>query len=188
MEKDIKNIDVEQCILIIICTAIFSCIAFVPITFGEQGIKLTLSALPYIGDNYCLTIQTNAFTSLFNTINIQGVTLPQLIGFANFCTFLFFFILVADLLFAVILLIFRSETCRVIFRIVSIIFGITMLLIAFIHLLQFIGAIMYMASASTEIKEALLKIDNSGILTAISLIVLSFVMCKRQFKWFTTIW
>ena len=182
-QKHVKNVSVKQCIgTIIFC--LFSLVIFlIPFTFGNSGLSLTYNFLPIIGDGSIL--ETPAYIvegagALFGLSDLEDIF--QLV--LDIDTLVFLAILGFDVLFSLILAIFRSVILRVFCKIITIIAGLLMIIIMFTSILQITGIFGALIMGVVEPQNFMAMLEISGVLFAIGMAIMSGMMIKRQFKWF----
>lgn len=174
-----KFVSVWNCIKIIFFALLATAIVFIPVTINGVSIS-TYKILPIIGDG--------SFFSTFITENLAqsiGALIP---GFSDFAlistiytifTYTFFAGIILDVIFALLLIITRSNAIRILIRLISVILGFAMLIIGLLYLLYVI-AIIYGAILNGTFNQ----IINTGILFALGVNVVALILCKKQFKWF----
>jgi hypothetical protein len=179
--KQIKNVNVAQCIKTIIISIIALCVVFVPITFGNAGLNFTFSGLPLIGNGLLTKAQLGAANG-FNLLTGLDVNLVATI--LNITAIAYFVILILNILFAFILIISRSEICRLIFKIYTIIAGVLMIVVLFASIVHIVGFAGLIIQAVIPLEEIMTAIETSAILTALAMSILSGITIGSQFKWF----
>ena len=116
-------------------------------------------------------------------------TVSTVMGYA---TYAYFIILALDVIMALILAVSRSEILRLVFKIISIIAAVLMLVIALAYLVHFVGCV-FATIASMQIGEDFLNsllatIDTCGLLFSIGMVIFASIMVKKQFKWFAKLY
>lgn len=184
--KPIKNVSVKQCVSTIIISLIALCVIFIPITFGNIGIKLTYKSLPLVGDGTLQLIQADiamGFSLLINQ-DISSLVSTAL----NIGTIAFFVILLANILFSLILIITRSQICRIIFKTYTILAGFVMICILLLSLIHIGGIIGLIVKGEVELEAIMTLLEKSAILTMLGMAIMSGVLISKQFKWFTRLY
>ena len=194
-EKHIKNVNVKQCVFTIIISLIMVAVAFIPLTFGNAGYNFAFKSL--IGGNAEKQIFADAlltgFNGLFTVFGMKDspivLTVVTVMGYA---TYAYFGILALNIVMALILAVSRSEALRVVFKVISIIAGVLMLVIAVAYLAHFVGCI-FATISSMQLGEDFLNsllstIDTCGLLFSVGMVIFASIMVKKQFKWFAKLY
>lgn len=183
MSDNWKYVSVGKCFKTIITALIMACIVFVPISFAtEAGTIFTYTRLPYVGDG--------TITAIFeNEANLVPMILPNLnesqLEFIKtiltYAFYAYFIILAADVLFSLILILFRNKVLRKMFEVLSVLFGVLMIIIA-LSALAFVFLNVY-----SVIKNGVNfnnMVFTSGISTMLAMAVLSMILIFKQFSFF----
>ena len=185
---NVKNVDLKQCIGTIIYSLIALCIVFVPVTFGEIGMRSAFETLPIIGDESYSLIQLTATTG-FTAITQMDIKMVETIYNAlTYSTYAYFIIFLLNILFSILLFITRSQIMRLIFKIISIICAFIMLfnvLMCLIHLVGVLGLFTHGIVPSDQMMSA---IETTGILFVIAMLLFSAFAIKKQLKWFAKLY
>ncbi len=185
MAKDeVKNINVGQCVGTIFA-CLFAClIVFVPFHFGSTSV-LYKDVMPIIGDGSAQITHLDMTTTFFETFNLNYSTILELLS--QYVPYVFFGILAVDIVMALLLIIFQATFLRVIFKIISIIFGFAMLGVALYYLIYIAGFIIPCLNL-TEPFDFMSYLDTSGVLVALVMVIFGFMFMGKQFKWFAKLY
>lgn len=177
-----KHVSVSACIWTIAFAVFCLATLCVPFSSGyETKTVLTYTALRNGSFQSYVAPAVDGLVGIFNLSD----------GFARFIAFFFrngafFFysIVITDLLFAIVLAIFRLRLMRKIFKGFSIAFGFFMILIALLFLAYIIGLISF--HFHNDIFSNFIHFFlTSGLLPSLILCLLSFILAAKQFKWFS---
>lgn len=178
-----KYVSVGNCIKTIIVALIMLCIVFVPISFAtDAGTVFTYAKLPVVGDGTVSALfETEAsYVSLILTnLNESQINLIQTVS--TYAFYAYFIILAADVVFAFILAIFRSRVMRKIFEIISILFGIAMIVISLSSLAFVVLNILAVLKGSADFNTI---VYTGGVTTMLAMFVLALILVFKQFKFF----
>ncbi len=181
--ETVSYVSVGKCIFTIIGAIIAACVGFIPFAFTDSGLVFTYKTLPVIGDS-SIFVSGAAFISSFCSI-IPQIT-PEIYEYIfkgfKFCVYAYFIILAADIILAFFLAIFRINFFRILCRTFSIIAGIIMFSIMLMFLAYIVGVVYFIIETQPDIMQTL---KTSGILAALGFVILSGVLIKKQFRWFT---
>lgn len=180
-----KHVSVGACIWTIIFTVFCICTFFIPFAVGPNTETiLTVKTLPVIGDG---SFQNYAAPSLAGLKEIFSLSDggANFIGFFFANNIIFFYVIVfIDLIFAIILAIFRIKLMRKIFKGISIGFGILTLLIAISFLAYIVGLVSF--HFDNDIFSNFIHFFlTSGLLPSLVICILCFILSAKQFKWFS---
>lgn len=181
---NVKNVDLKQCIGTIIYALIALCIVFVPITFGEAGLSSAYNALPVIGDGSFGYMQAKALQGFMAVTHMELSSVNFLAYLFAGGTYAYFIIFILDIIFCIVLFITRSEITRLIFKIISIIAGVIMLINGFACILYIVGFAGLFIQAIIPADQIMVALETSGILFIIAMMLFSFFAVKKQIKWF----
>ena len=185
--KNYKNVSVKQSFGIIIFCLFTALILLVPFTFGNAGMHYTYESLLafFNGAQFMPEAVSTGLFALFNLpAQFGGIVLSAL----NYYPIVFFGILAFDILAALIIIIFRSEVMRLIFKIISILCGFVMILIALCALLHIAGIAGQFIMGVTPMDSFMQVLEQTGILFAIAVLVFAILLAPKQFRWFYKIW
>lgn len=196
MSKDnVKNVNLKQCVGTIIFALVSLCVLFIPFTFGAAGINCSYKA--FISDesgvNLITVASANALEGFLSVAKITEQSTIEIISqILYYGERAYFVILAADILFALLLIFTRSQILRLIFKIISILFGFAMLAV-FASNIIYIAGIAGGFICSTDLMdmgmEAVMSIlETSGILFALGTMLFSAFLVKKQFKWFAKLY
>lgn len=179
-----KHVVVGDCFKILIFALVMLCIVFVPFSFAtEDGLVFTFKKLPIVGDGSVKNVfqtEMGYIANVLPSLNEGQLDLFQTIF--TYAFYAYFVILVLDFLFAFVLMIFRVRVMRIIFCVFSKIFAILMIIIALCSLI-FIGVNVY--AAIKGLIEFNYMVYTSGITTMIVMLILSIIICVKQFSFFS---
>ena len=184
MSKWWRYVNVKSCVATIIVSLIAACIAFVPFAFSP--LALTYTKLPFIGDGTIFASSAKAATDLLTLLPIGGNEfVANLLNNAYaYFYYAYFGILAANIVFALVLSILRFNALRIIFRILSIFFGIAMILLT---VLAAGYVFIYVYAAIKEggvVSDILNRLTNDGILFHFVMFIFGLIFIGRQFSWF----
>lgn len=183
IKKIRQKASVRSCFMTMLFALVSLVLVMVPFTFGAAGLNFTYQYLPFIGNSEILNGSpiVIAFISDFIPLNIV-----EYIGLAlNYFIVAFFGIAIVDFVLALILMIFRANFLRVIFRIFSIIFGIAMILIFILSLLSIVSIIAALISSGIAFADYIDALAGTGILLVLAMAIFSAIYIKKQFCWFS---
>lgn len=182
-EELIKNVDLKQCVFIIISSVIaLTLVLLMPVTFGAAGADMTISALGNGALSGAFELAGNGLEAL---LGFPGATFASLM---TILVYAFIFFMVANIVFSVLLLILKNELLRYISRIVSFVNAGFMILLSIFCLLHIIGVAGLIIMGIVPLEEVMSAIEKSGIILAIVLIIFSMRHSFKQFKWFTPLY
>ena len=198
-----KNVDVKQCVkTLIFCVIAILLAMFIPFTYGENT-TLSFRVLPVLNEKNIVSFyQTEILSGVISMLGASGVaaeTVEVITSTAatvsNIVPYLFFGILLANVLFSLLLIITRFVTVRIIAKTLSVLFGIIMLAIFIVSLATLIG-IGYCSVVGdyrpTEFCGSLTSAADyfaaCGTIYFVAQTLLSFILIGRQFKWFSKLY
>jgi hypothetical protein len=187
MKERWRNVSTRDCL----GTIIFSVIALlivvvVPFSFSDS-ITLTYKTMPFVGDGTFITFGTEALEGVFSLIPNASEYASLAEPLFTYATYAFFLILGADVIFALLLIITRFKFLRIIFRIISIILSLATLILGFVFLAYVVGSFipLIMGGNVQDIaNDIILIVKTQGITTALVISILSFILVRKQLKWF----
>ncbi len=175
-----------NCFKIIFYCLIVACTLFVPIVLDP--LKFAFQGVPLISDGHIAKLQVDFALGFSSLIGLENVLAQPLSMIMEYCTLVFYGILALDIFFSLVLCVLPYNGVRIVFRIFSIIFGIAMLLLAFLYLSSFVGFFGYLFMQAGDMNGLVNNLGtqflSSGILFFIACTVFAFTLIKRQFKWF----
>ncbi|MDY6366984.1 MAG: hypothetical protein SPL13_00475 [Clostridia bacterium] len=179
-----KHVSVGDCVKILIFSLVILALAlFVPYVYGGgEPFAFTFQKLPLIGDGSAkdaFATEVGYISNILPSLNESQLNLFQTIFTVAF--YGFFVILLADILFSFILMIFRSRVLRIIFSALGKIFAVLLIVIALCSIL-FVAVNVY-ASIKGEI-EFNYMVFTSGATPMLAIFILSIITCVKQFKFF----
>ncbi len=178
--KKIKNVDIKQCVGMLIFSIFTICTIFIPFKFA--GPDFAFNHLPVIGNGDIVTSQLSYTSSIFSMLKMSMPSIFETI--ANASIYIFYGIVLFDLLGALLLIIIRSSVLRIIFKVISIFAGFAMLLMFFVHLFYIFGFIAFIAENLNADINVLNLIQEGGLIFIVVLFLFSFLLISKQFKWF----
>ncbi len=183
MKDSWKYVSIGNNIKVLIFVLISFAFLFVPFAITEEELIFTFSKLPIIGDGQMVTtaeIATDYFGLLIPSLGESITSLVKsLFGIAYT---VFMGILVADVLFCLLLSIFRVNALRIIIKILSIFCGFIMIIFAVLNLVYVVG--FFNASGMYEIG-FFDMIKTSGVIPAFAFFILGIIYAIKQFKWYS---
>lgn len=183
-----KNITVGQCVkMIVLCVILIAVSLFIPFSFMKDGafeLSFTFSKLPLIGNGEFVLTALQSLDGFGRFITMPETVTNILTYPMSYFIYVFYSILLIDLIFAIFLLIFKNNILRRIFRIFSIIFGILMIVIALCSVITILGFIGQMLSVNFDMEVITKILTENGLITFIALLSISCTMIKKQFTWF----
>lgn len=198
-----KNVDVKQSVKTLIFCAIALLLAmFIPFTYGENT-TLSFKVLPVFNEGNLVSVYRSeilcGIISMLSGSGVAAETVDMLSNTAatlsSIAPYLFFGILIADVLFSILIITTHSVTVRIIAKTFSIIFGIIMLAIFILSLVTLIG-IGYCSVVGdyrpTEFCGSLTTAADyfaaCGTIYFAVQALISFLLIGRQFKWFSKLY
>ncbi len=189
MKERWRNVSTKACVLTIIFSIVAIAVAVIPFAFPEGGsLTFTFSLLPLIGSGEIGLVAGAHICSILGLIpQIPAEILSIIPDIYNYTLLVYFGILLADILFAVLLIITKFKALRIIFKIFSVIFSIAFLLIALVNLVYIAGIFysIFVGGFENIGDKLLLALRTTGITTALGLTIFSFMLVKKQLKWFS---
>ncbi len=187
-EKLMPNVSVKQCIGTILFSIFAACLVFIPLTFGSLPISFTYEYLPFVGNGKLLQAPMTILAGVSSMFKLEQ-NLIEYVGIVlNLTPVVFFSILIFNIVSSLLLAILRFSFLRVIFKIISIICGFLMIVITLSNLLFIVGFCGNFISGSAPIENIMNELETSRILLAISMLVLSSMLIKKQFVWFAKLY
>ena len=177
-----KKASAKKCFLTMLFALISLVLVMVPLTFGSVGLTFTYEYLPFIGNGELMT--ASALSVNFASSFVPLAILEYLTYALSYFVVAFFGILIANFVFALILMIFRANFLRVILRIFSIIFGIAIILIFILSLFSIVSIVVELIKSGIEISSLIDALGATGILLYLAIAILSAILIKKQFCWF----
>lgn len=198
-----KNVDVKQSVKTLIFCAIALLLAmFIPFTYGENT-TLSFKVLPVLNEGNVVSVYRSeilcGIISMLSGSGVAAETVDMLsntaVTISSIAPYLFFGILIADVLFSILIITTHSVTVRIIAKTFSIIFGIIMLAIFILSLITLIG-IGYCSVVGdyrpTEfcgsLTTAAAYFAACGTIYFAVQALISFLLIGRQFKWFSKLY
>ncbi len=179
MNKNWFYVSITSCIgSLIWAVVIFAITLFVPFSVGGDGLIFTYQVLPVIGNGTIF----NYFTIISNGVgNLLGEGLIEITNtILTVALYVFYGTLIADVLFSIVLMIFRNRYLRIVLRTISIILAIAIVL-SFITWLYYMVGVAGLIFGGADIN---LSITNSGLVFAFGFALLNGIFIERQFKFF----
>lgn len=182
MRNSSRRVWIGQCVRIIIFCLIVFCTVLIPFSLNGEMV-MAYAKLPLIGNSEIITHATNSALGLKSLIGIPSESMDIINFIYQSYVYFFYGILLADIIFAILLIITRLNGLRIAFKIISIIFAFIMLAITLANVGYILGLIYY-AILNLGFEEVLPTILGSGIIYALGLAIFSGILIKRQFAWF----
>jgi hypothetical protein len=185
----VKNVNLKQCFFIIIGAILGAILFLAPATFGNSFTFL-YEYVPFISSvkEFDLTSATLMMQGFSALIKLDESIITYLLMAYSYAPFVYVGILAADILFALLLLITRSQILRVIFKILSILFALVMFVVALLYLVYIVGFAGLIIHAIIKVEELMTALDTSGILVALAFVVFGFIYTGKQLKWFARLY
>lgn len=179
MNKNWFYVSIPSCIGALIWSiVIFAITLFVPFSVGGE-LVFTHQLLPVIGDgtiyNYFAVIAKDGIGVLLG----EGLMAPTYFIF-SFSLLIFYCTLLLDILFAILLMIFRNRYLRIVLRTISIILAVA-ITFTFLAWLFYMVGVAGLIFGGADIN---LAITNSGLIFAFGFALLNGIFIERQFKFF----
>ena len=180
-----KYVSVGKCISAIIWSAIGFCLFFIPFAFNN-GSFTTLSTTPIFGNSIFFEFSKLSTIGLATSLGISGSINDIISMVLQYSLYAYMFIPIATAFFALVLAIFRAKALRVLFKIFSILFGIALIVVGISFIVYIVGIVMYSMQANPDGLSKLTDIFlNNGIIFSLVAAILSFIMARKQFGWFS---
>ena len=184
MKKHIRNVNVKNTFNTIIFSLIALLFLFVPFSIkSSSNFVMLYEKFPIIGDEVAGEAISGLLYMLVSPLyeidfELLWLILDGLVEFSYYLPVILFAIFVVDLVFAITLLIFRRNFIRVLFKILSIFLGLTLILIAII-LITYMSITIIAFGFTTE-----MLFNDAGMFSISSSILISLVISVKQFTWF----
>ena len=183
MKDSWKYVSVGNNIKVLIFVLITFAFLFVPFAITEEELVFTFTKLPIIGDGQIVNYSKTATGYFGILIPSLGESITTLItSFFDIAYIAFMAILAANVLFCIVLSIFRVNSLRIIMKILSIFFAIFMILFAVLNLIYIVG---YFNAAGMYEIGFFDMIKTTGVIPALVLFILSIIYSIKQFKWYS---
>ncbi len=182
MNRNWKNVSIAECFGIILCSLICCLVAVIP--FSLDPMTLSFETLPLLANE-----ESNIMTTI-NSVNADGLitAIPMLEDFEELISLVFeyaidgyFIIIFVNIFASIVLMLTQSKIVRKVCRVVSVIFGICLILIAVLFLVYAVSIFMASGSAWETIGDLL---NNTGILFALGMFVFGLIIGAKQCRWF----
>ncbi len=185
----VKNVNVKQCVFMIIGTILGMLILLVPATFGDK-LTFFFQHIPFLSgiNKFDLTSTALMMQGLAGLLGLTEQITSLLSTIFSFTPFVYFGILVFDFIFSLLLIIIRSEKLRLICKIISIILSIVMFFICILYLIYIIGFLGLIIKGILPFDQISSSINSSGILLALAFVFFSFIFFIKQIKWFAKLY
>jgi len=182
MSRGWKYVSKGSCINTLVWSIIIAAVVlFVPIEFGSGGVLFTFKTLPLIGED-TFAIYAAAGVSGFDALLGGGILPIEILYCYEYGFYFFFGIIGVNIIFSILLLITKSNGFRMFCKVLSVIFGIMMLVLMLAFLLIIVGDVYLLIGGSFDFMEWL---SGSGIVSVLVLFIASLLMAIHQFKWFS---
>lgn len=184
MRKKIKNVNVKNCFNTLILSLIGLLLVFTPFVFGNGKLLLLLDLFPFFGKKSISSFFDGSLLEFLNTFLSKKMSSTVLdilfIGF-DILPLVFFGILILDIIFAIILMTTRLSFFRVLFKILSIIMGIILIITTLVSLIYISSCITLFAIGDVTTNELLC---DSGIISISLVTIYSPLIIAKQFTWY----
>lgn len=198
-----KNVDVKQSVKsLIFCAIALLLTMFIPFTYGENT-TLSFKVLPILNEGNVVSVyRSEILCGIISILAGSGVAAETVVMLNNVAVtlsaiapYLFFGILIADVLFSLLIITTHSVTIRIIAKVFSVIFGVIMLAIFILSLATLIG-IGYCSVVGdyrpTEFCGSLVNAADyfaaCGTIYFAVQTLIAFLLIGRQFKWFAKLY
>ena len=189
-KKDhVKNVNIKQCIFTII-GALLGCLALLlPATFGDKFTFL-FEYTPFISkaESFDMTSTMFIMQGLNEFFKFDESILEYILIAFSYAPYVYFGILAIDVLFALLLIITRSQIMRIIFKVISILLAFVMLAFAICYIAYIVGFAGLFIFAICKIEDLITALNNSGLLVALGFVVFGFIFTGKQLKWFARLY
>ena len=173
-----KYVSVGKCVAAIVFAVICACVVFVPFTFAN-GITFTYSKMPVLGDGGLLDLAEISAETYGLIIPDLSVSVINIIATViKYSVYAYFIVVLADVILAVTLLVFRLNGVRILFNVLSIISGFVTIICAVAFLAVMVAYVILIAKGT----DAIWVLKESGVISFAGLFVLSICLTVRQFK------
>lgn len=185
MEKNKYKTPINKSIGIMLFGIIsLALILFVPFSFNDENITFGFASMPIFSQNPAIfSSAKTCISSAFNFINVplSEDQLSQIVSIYQIAQYITLGIFAFNVLSGLLTLFFRCNVLRIIFRVVSVLFGILMIFLFLIYLFLFFGALCQIFNGGYFLD----VLTGSGITTyLISAFVCGFAI-KKEFLAFT---
>ncbi len=185
-EKPIKNVWGKQCVGTIFFCIFALLVVLIPVNFVDM--TMAYNVLPFIGDSSIFETQAILIQGFGAFSGLEDTILKTLQLVLYYATYGYLGIVALNIVFSLLLIVTRSVTLRVIFKILSILFGFAMIAIMAAHLIYlggYIGIMLTDMSSGAEISNIP---DNNALLFGIAVSIMSGLLIKRQFCWYARLY
>ncbi len=196
--KIVSNVNVKQCFFAILFCVVMFALTAIPFTFGSLGFHFTFEYFPFIGNGQIIEPPTEVIEGLGSILPLNQSFLDILGLGLQYFIIAFFGILAVDIFMALLLMIFRANFLRIVFKFFSVIFAFAMLAIALLGILYLVGTVVgglinseliRNGNGITELLSNVFKyFEGTGILFVLVLTIISFFMIIKQLRWFSKLW
>ncbi len=189
MSKDhVKNVNIKQCFGTIFMSLIAACVALIPVTFGATGINMLYTQLPLVGDETFIATSLSTLVGFAEVTKLGADIIEILAMVMEYAPYAYFGILTANIVFALLLIITRSQILRFIFKIISILAGFAMLAVALNYIVYIVGFAGFIIQGAIPPENIMSSLESSGILAALGFVIMSFSMTGKQFRYFAKLY
>ncbi len=186
-EKHVPNVDVWQCVRALIFSIFILCLALIPLSFAtDSNGEAAYTVLPIIGNGKIVDAQKIYVDALLNKFGLMAM--PEVVLYAQiaveYCFYVFYGILVANVLFNLVLILVRLPLFRILFKIISILAGFAMIIVSVTLLATIIGFFISFIDAATPLNQLGEAILGSGIIFVFINMIFAFALIGKQFRWY----
>lgn len=188
MRERWRNVSVKECFgTILFAIILFGIILIVPFSFSESGIVYTFQTMPFIGDGLFLMYGAEALTNFLGLIPEASVYAELAPMVFTYGVYAFFIILAADVVFALLLILTKFKLLRTLFRLISLISSLVMLVLGSMFILYitgFVASLIMAGNFENIVNDIILLVQTKGVTTALALSIASYILVRKQLKWF----
>lgn len=182
MSKQNKSIWIGQCISTIIFSAITFLTVLIPYSINN-GVSHALDYMPVIGDGTIIDKQVGVVNNLFSIIGVNFNTFSFI--FKN-NVIIFYSILLLNVLFSLLLILTRVNILRIIFKIISSLFGIALIIISLSYFIIIVCTIYSLFTGYFgPLNNVLNAMLSCGIIYYFITIFFISILSRKQFGWFS---
>ena len=186
-EKHVPNVDVWQSVRALLFSVFVICLALIPLSFAADAkSEPAFTILPILGNGEITEIQGVYIEAVLNKFGLAAM--PEVVGYVEiavqYCFYAFYGILAANVVFNLILILFRWSLFRFIFKLISIIAGFAMIIISVVLLATVVGFFINFIDAALPIEQIGEAILGSGIIFIFINMIFAFALIGKQFKWY----
>lgn len=180
MTKDYEGkLGIGQLILCLFAAATL----VIPYTF--EPMVFSFNNIMPIGDSVITATQNTYISAFLETLGLSAVIPEAIFNIIPYTIYAFYGIIAFDILFTIILMIFRVEIFRIIVRALSILLGFATLAVFLVSLVTTAGFFTYYLSGGFGEGAVIIDcIKNNGLLFFLGVTVFSIIVTVKQFSSF----